>query len=149
MITAGQRDAIARGVAVLGLVVVVVGTFLPWLRSGHATRNSYRASGTIRRIIHPPGPLGVLFTVWPLLAVAAAAAIALLVLRMRRLGALIGLLTALLAGGAAFEAVRSASSAYAAVVTSGPTATLIGAGLIIVAAPVCFVTARPARRSNP
>ncbi|MDQ6849831.1 MAG: hypothetical protein M3070_07610 [Actinomycetota bacterium] len=129
--------------------MLVAGTFLPWLKSGRASRNSYQASGAVRRLVDPPDPLGVLFTVWPLLALASGAAAALFLLGIRRAAAVLGTVTALIAGAAAFGAVKSTSSAYASVIISGPTTTLIGAALVVVASPVCTMRARPAPRSTP
>ena len=66
-----------------GIAVLVLGTFLPWLRSGRATRNSYEATGAVRRLVHPPGVLDDLFRIWPLLGAVCALAVAVYVLGLR------------------------------------------------------------------
>ncbi len=139
---------LAPAVAVAGLIVLVIGTFLPWLQSGDSQRNSYQASGTLRRILDPPGLLGALFAVWPLLAAAAAGGIALLLLGFRRSGAFVATVAALVGGGTAFEAVRSASNTYASVIVSGPSTTLVGSALVLASAPICVVFAHPPHRST-
>lgn len=66
-------------VGCLGLIVMLTGTFLPWLRSGTARRNSYAASGLLRRLLDVPGWRSVLLHAWPFLALICAAVLALTV----------------------------------------------------------------------
>jgi hypothetical protein len=148
VLVTGRPSSIARATAVLGLVVLAIGTFLPWLKSGHASRNSYQAGGAIRRLIKPPGALDMLFSVWPLLAAAAAAAIALFVIDFARVATAVSVVTAVLAGAAAFWAVESTANAYASVLIGGPSTTLVGAAIVIVAAPFSVRPERPAQAST-
>jgi hypothetical protein len=116
----------------LGIVVLVVGTFLPWLRSGRATRNSYEATGAVRRLVHPPGILDDLFRVWPLLGALCAVAVAVYALGLRRVGAGIGMLASLAGGAAAVAALNASGNAYASVTDTGPAITLVGAAIVVV-----------------
>jgi hypothetical protein len=46
----GERRAeavIPPVLGAIGLVAIVIGTFLPWLRSGTQDRNSYQAGGAV------------------------------------------------------------------------------------------------------
>lgn len=123
----------------LGIVVLVIGTFLPWLRSGRATRNSYEATGAVRRLVHPPGILDDLFRVWPLLGALCALAVAVHALGLRRVGAGIGMLASVAGGAAAVAALNAAHNAYASVIETGPAITLAGAAIVVVSAGAEFV----------
>ncbi len=53
-----------------GIVLVVVGSFLPWVVSGTVRRSSYAIVGILGRLgIGEDGPLGVLISAWPLIGV--------------------------------------------------------------------------------
>ena len=61
-----MRTVVARagaGAAVLGLAVIVLGTFLPWLRSGTVLRDSYESVGALRTLVEG-GVLTTLLTAW-------------------------------------------------------------------------------------
>ena len=45
-----QRNGIGRVVATAGAAVALVGTFLPWLRSGARRRNSYEIFSLVERL---------------------------------------------------------------------------------------------------
>ena len=70
---AGRWRILLTGTGSLGLGVMVVGTFLPWLGSGTARRNSYAAGGAVRRLLTLSTPLHDMLAGWPLLGLAAAA----------------------------------------------------------------------------
>ena len=70
----------------VGLVVLLIGTFLPWLRSGRNGRNSYQAGGAVRRLIGTSGLVDSLLALWPLVGLACAAVVALLPARAARPG---------------------------------------------------------------
>lgn len=57
-----------RWIASSGAVVVLVGSFLPWLASGAADRSSYELLGVIDRLgFSPDGWVGWAVRLWPLL----------------------------------------------------------------------------------
>ncbi len=137
--------ATSAGVLV-GLLAVAGGTFLPWLRTGLATRNSFRAAGLINRLLAPPGLAGLLLSAWPLIVLACAVAIALLVLHVRRTASGLAALTALAAGGVAFTTLLLPSRSYATVARSGPAVTGTGACLVLVSVAISLARALRDRR---
>src|SRR5215468_5312505 len=73
----GVRAALVLGAA--GLLTMVVGTFLPWLRSGEVQRNSYASFGVLRRLIGFHGAAEMLLRGWPLLGAVCALVVVLAV----------------------------------------------------------------------
>jgi len=130
----------------VGLAAVAVGTFLPWLRTGLATRNSFRAAGLINRLLSPPGAAGVLLSAWPVIVLVCAVAIALLVLGVRRTASVLGGLTAVAAGGVALTTLLLPSRSYASVAPSGPAVTVAGACLVLASVVVSGAAALRDRR---
>ncbi len=62
-----QRNVIGRLVATVGAAVALVGTFLPWLRSGSRQRNSYEIFSLVERLgISQSSVVGWGLRVWPL-----------------------------------------------------------------------------------
>ena len=117
----------------VGLVVVVVGTFLPWLRSGRTTRNSYQTGGAVRRLIGTSGLVDDLLALWPVVGLACAGAVALFLLGLRTLATVLAGLSAMGAGAAAVGALAATANSYAQVALIGPVVTLIGATLVALA----------------
>jgi hypothetical protein len=120
-------------VGATGLVVLVLGTFLPWLQSGRTTRNSYQTGGVIRQLIGTTGLLDQLLGLWPLVAVACAVAVALFLVGLHTLGSVVAGLAALGGGAAAVGALAATANSYAQVAIIGPVVTLIGATLVALA----------------
>jgi hypothetical protein len=116
-----------------GLVLIAVGTFLPWLRTGLATRNSFRAAGLIRRLLDPPGVTGVLLAGWPAIVTLCAVALALLAAGVRRGGLVVAAVVAGTAGAVAETTLVLPARSYAAAATSGPAVTTAGAALVLAA----------------
>jgi len=112
--------------------VVVIGTFLPWLRSGATERNSYAAGGVIRRLLAPDGAEGALLTVWPLVGLLCAVAAAGYALGFHRSALIVAALPAIAAGAVSIDALHAAPSTYASVTSSGPAVTLAGTALVLV-----------------
>ena len=117
----------------IGQVVIVVGTFLPWLRSGQGRRNSYQAGGAVRRLIGTTGLIDHLLALWPLVGLACAASIALYLTGLRTVSALLAGVSSLSAGAAAVGALATTATSYAEVSLIGPVATLVGATLVALA----------------
>ncbi len=134
----GDTSAVAAG---LGLALVVLGSFLPWLKSGRVTRNSYETSGTIRRLIAPTGPAADLFRLWPLLGLVCAVAVALYLFGLVRTGFTLATIASVAAGSAAFVALDASATTYAAVVDTGPTITIAGTAAVLIAVLVRIATA--------
>lgn len=117
----------------VGLVAVVVGTFLPWLRSGTQDRNSYEAGGAVRRLLGTTGVVDHLLGLWPLVSVACAIAIALFLLGLRTFGTIVAGVSALAGGAAGVGALATTGSTVAEVTLLGPLVTLLGATLVALA----------------
>jgi hypothetical protein len=126
----GRMVAACGGV---GLMLVAVGSFLPWLRSGQVLRNSYAALGVLRRLVSIPGIEGALLASWPLLGLFCAAVAAIFAIGARRIAACIALLPAVFGGLLAAAALAKSRTGTVQVTPIGPVFTLAGALLVIAA----------------
>ncbi|MDQ2748452.1 MAG: hypothetical protein M3Y44_02805 [Actinomycetota bacterium] len=133
-----------------GLVVLVVGTFLPWLDSGRAHRNSYQAGGALQRLLGLRGAAQAAVSAWPLVGLACATVVAIFVVGLRRSAALLALLTALATGAVAVAALRVDGNRLVRPVQLGPTVTLVGATAVLLAVTLVLISAAPrtSRRST-
>jgi hypothetical protein len=62
-----QRNGIGRVLATVGAAVAIIGTFLPWLRSGARRRNSYEIFSLVERLgISQSSLVGWGLRLWPL-----------------------------------------------------------------------------------
>ena len=121
----------------LGLVVLVVGTFLPWLRSGSVLRNSYQTVTVARRLTTLcDGVPGAVTAAWPAVGITAAVSAVLYALGARRASAVTALLLAVVTGTIATLAIvlLPASESTVRVIVAGPAVTLGGAVLALVGA---------------
>jgi hypothetical protein len=133
-----MRSVVARvgaSVAATGLVVLVLGTFLPWLRSGVVLRDSYQSAGALRELVSGTF-LDTLLTAWLMIVPACVVCVGLYLLRLRRVSAGFGCLVSLVVGTAAGlvvvqgtdpRSLISAAPAGPAVTLTGATVTLVGA----------------------
>jgi hypothetical protein len=131
------RAVLARSGVCVGLALVVVGTFLPWLRSGRATRNSYATDGAVRRLLEVSGAADAALRAWPFVSLLCAAAVALIVLGYPRLGIAVAALAAVSAGVVAGWALASSSRGLIQPATAGPAVTLAGAGVTVLGGLAC------------
>jgi hypothetical protein len=122
-----------------GLVLLVIGTFLPWLESGQVSRNSYAAGGALRSLLQPDGLAGFVLDVWPFVSAAAAVALALLVLGRILLGAAVAVLAALAAGAVAVATLAAPGHGLIRAATLGPVVTLLGSAVAIMATAVTVI----------
>jgi hypothetical protein len=136
-----NRVLLGASLGAAGIVLLVVGTFLPWLRSGQVQRNSYKTGGDLQRILGTHGLVHAALTVWPFLALATAAVVAVFVVGLRRTAAGVGLLLAIAVGGVAVAALRQHRFGPVAIVYQGPLVTLIGATLLTLAATLVLISA--------
>ena len=114
------------GLACAGLVLMVVGTFLPWIRSGSVGRNSYSATGLLRRLLDATGLLAFALDAWAFLALVAAVAVGAVVAGLRRTGAAAILLLALLTGAVAVATFRAPAGGDISTERVGPIVTIAG-----------------------
>jgi hypothetical protein len=126
---------------VVGLFVLVAGTFLPWLSSGQARRNSYQTGGALRRLLGLHGVLEACVSAWPFVGLVCAAVVVLFAGGLRRWAAVLGLLTALATGAVAIAALRVDSTFFVRPERFGPAVTLAGAAVLLVGASVQLISA--------
>ncbi|RZQ63719.1 hypothetical protein [Amycolatopsis suaedae] len=137
------------GLAVFGLVVAVIGTFLPWLRSGNVRRSSYETAGLADQFGLLDGTVGAtLLGGWVALPVLGAACAGLFALRLLRTAAVFTVIFSLLVGTVAVAAtVRGgAGNGIIGVVSTGPMTSTVGTILALAGAIGVACTARFARR---
>ncbi|AUS80578.1 hypothetical protein C1701_22075 [Actinoalloteichus sp. AHMU CJ021] len=118
-----------------GLVVAVVGTFLPWLRSGSTYRDSHQTVGVLRRFGLVEGtPVEYLLPGWPMLVPLAAAILLLHLAGWSRTGAALGVVFSLLAGtvGVIASVQGITSAGLITVMALGPVTTALGAVVVLI-----------------
>lgn len=120
-----------------GVLAMVTGTFLPWLASGVALRDSYQAMAVARRLT----PLGhgvadLALAAWPAVGGISAATVALYLVRFRRAAAVSISLLAVVAGTIAttFVVLLPRGDFTVRAVALGPAVTVTGSVLAIVGA---------------
>lgn len=126
-----ERSALALTGA--GLAVLVTGTFLPWLRSGSALRDSYESIAALR------GPLvnaNALLDCWLAIIPVLGAGVALYLLRLRRTAAGVICVVSVWAGAVAALLIARAGDGgpIIAPAPAGPAVTLAGAVLALAGA---------------
>jgi len=136
-VPARSRTTGARLLLCTGPAVLVVGTFLPWLRSGRANRNSYATDGAVRRLLDVDGVTAAALKAWPFVSLLCAAAVALVLLGRLALGAGLGAVAALAAGAVAAWALGAPSRGLLHAATPGPAVTLAGAILTCLGVLAC------------
>lgn len=128
------------------MVLVVVGTFLPWVSSGGRTYRSYAVAGLVDRLqVVDNGLVGVLLTVWPFIGPLCLVPILLAALRRRRAAATTAIAIGLAIAAAAALVLRYAGGLRipgVTVVGTGPWAVIAG-GLTMTAAGVLALAVRP------
>ncbi|WP_157984478.1 hypothetical protein [Lentzea terrae] len=131
-----MRSAVGAAIAAVGLITSITGTFLPWLKSGMTTRDSYEVL-SLRDLAGLDGVAGsVVTSIWVGLTPLAMIAAALYVVRFRRIAACTGLLFGTISGTVALLAAVQGDSkgALVGISIAGPAVTLAGAVLTIVGA---------------
>lgn len=139
-----MRSVVARvgaSAATVGLLVVVTGTFLPWLRSGSVLRDSYQSVGALRDLIGGGVPDAVL-NAWLFVIPVCVLTVALYALRLRRTSAVICCVVSIAMAAAAILIVAQGSGpdGLIGVSASGPTVTLIGAVVALIGAVMVLAT---------
>jgi hypothetical protein len=133
----GARLGLATAIAALGMVLMVVGTFLPWVVSGQVRRSSYAAAGVIDRLgIASEEMLDVLVGVWPLFGAICVLPVVAALLRRWRTAGVLAVLLALVGAAVSVSALafaaRSGPSGTVSLDPLGPTVTVAGAALLLV-----------------
>ncbi len=141
--TSPRRLAAALAGVAAGAVLLLAGTFAPWLQSGQSRRNSYQAAGLLQRLtgLHG-GPAGVALDAWPLLAFSCGLLALLFALGARRVAAVVSLVVALGTGAVAVLVLRAPAAGGIQVVLTGPILTLCGAGVAALASAALLASLR-------
>jgi hypothetical protein len=146
-----MRTVVARlgaGVATAGLTVLVIGTFLPWLRSGTVLRDSYQSAGALRGLVGGlNAQAGAVLGAWPVVIPCCAACVAGYALGLRRSAAVAGLVISLIVGTAAgVVAVQpDATDSVVGPAHTGPVVTLVGATIMVAGAISVVICPRAVR----
>jgi hypothetical protein len=118
MTVLAPRDAAAarrRGPAVvtmaIGAGVTVIGSLLPWVRTGGARRNSYDLFSLVDRLgFAPDGPVGAALRWWPLMPLLATVGVVAAWWGLVRVGGGLGLIAAGYSGAVAVAITRAPSN---------------------------------------
>jgi len=135
---------VGAAIAAVGLVTTITGTFLPWLKSGSTTRDSYEVL-SLRDLAGLDGVAGTVVTsVWVGLTPLAMVAIGLYVVRFPRFAACIGLVFGTISGTVALLATvqGDGKGSLVGISIAGPASTLAGAVLTIVGAITVLTSTR-------
>jgi hypothetical protein len=128
----------------IGAILVVLGSLLPWLRTGARQRNSYDAFAVADRLgFGPGGAAAEGLRWWPLVPLLTAAAVVAAWWGWRRPGGLIGMAAGLYAF-AVGAAVAMADQQSAVDIRPGATVTAVGGAVLALASvATALVTADP------
>lgn len=123
------RVHVAAGVALSGLLIIVIGSFLPWIKSGAVQRDSFEIVGVIDRL----GPqdnaiLAFALSGWIAVPPACVLAIGLYVLGLARTAAACAITVSVVAGtvGLAIYVVGGDGFGLVTSVPAGPLTTCLG-----------------------
>jgi hypothetical protein len=133
-----MRSVVVRlgaSVAATGLVVLVLGTFLPWLRSGLVLRDSYQSVGALRELVGGGLP-GALLTAWLMIIPACVVCAGTFLVRLRRTSAGLTCVVCLVVGTAAGVVVVQGDDPGSLIspAPAGPAVTLTGATVALLGA---------------
>jgi hypothetical protein len=128
-----------------GLVMVTIGTFLPWLKSGSVLRDSYESIGAIRTIgIIRDSPLNLVIDAWTMIVPVITLCVAAYAFGFRRSAATVAAVVAIfcgtIGGGAAVES--SGDETSLGIAGTGPTVTVIGGVLALLGVIGVFIGQR-------
>jgi hypothetical protein len=137
-------------VAASGLVILVLGTFLPWFHSGSVERHSYQAADLAGRLtLFDNAFVRVALRVWVAVPLLSAVCFGLLALGFARTGATVTAVLAITVGTVALLAgVRSGGGGLLGITPAGPATTLAGASVALAGALGTFAV-RSARSHPP
>ena len=156
MTASGGRRRAGLAFGATGLVLIVAGTFAPWLSSGGVLRNSYAIVGILRRLGYAKTGVGAMaLPWWPLIGPLAMVILVIGILRWWRTAAaavlVFGLTTGAVAAGvlvfAGGEDVAGVTLAYA-----GPVLTVAGAVAAVCGGALVLLGSRrstPSRQVTP
>jgi hypothetical protein len=137
-------------VGALGLLSVVLGTFLPWLVSGGVARNSYAIVGIVGRLgLAGTGFGATALSLWPFLGPVAMLPLIAAIIRWWRTAGVIALLFGLLTGvvgGGVLAVAGGNGGAGIALAYPGPAVTALGGLSAVVGSVLVLIGRRSVRR---
>jgi hypothetical protein len=134
-----------------GLVLVAVGTFLPWFRSGLVLRDSYESISLIRTIgILRDSPLRFALDAWTMIVPTVTLCVATYAFGLRRTAATMAAVVAIICGtiGAVATVESGTDEASLGIASTGPTVTLIGGALALLGVVGVFTGRRVRTRTT-
>jgi hypothetical protein len=138
-------------VACAGLVCMVIGTFLPWFRSGSVQRNSYETAALVDHFALFDNPvIAVALRCWAGVPLLSAICFGLYVLGISRTAATLTLLSTAVVGTTAGVTVVQGGGAEGliGVVPTGTSTTIVGAAAAAIGALGVLVTPRGVRSTR-
>ena len=131
----------------LGVLMVIGGSAMPWLRTGERRRSSYEVFGIVDRLgFSPSGPIGMAIRLWPLVPLLAVLA-AVAAWFAPRWSLVPAVVAAVYAGGVGL-ALATADAPSAVGIEGGPTITAAGAVLVVLGAALATYGAAVSRRAT-
>ncbi|TKV60712.1 hypothetical protein FDO65_03240 [Nakamurella flava] len=130
-----------------GLILILVGAFLPWLISGTVRRSSFAVAGVADRLGVADGLGGTLVAAWPAICASFVLPVLVAAFRCWRTAGFLAVLLGLLAGGLAGTALWFGLAGSASVVRldlTGPSVMLTGA-LLFIAGGIALLRSHPLR----
>jgi hypothetical protein len=125
-----------------GGVLALVGSFLPWVRTGSRSRNSFDVLRVLGRLgIADDGSAATAIRWWPLVPLLAVGAIVAVWWGWGRAGGVVGVVAAVYAGAMSIV-VPAAPGAELVEVGAGPAVTGVGAVVLLVGAVLAVVVDR-------
>ena len=135
----------AVAVHVAGALVVLIGTFMPWIRSGTRRRSSYDLLEVATRLgFSPHGALGWAVRCWPLMPLLLVGSVVAVSIGMHRWAVAVSVVAVLHVGVVAVT-VRRAPRSVLIGVESGTWVSLVGA--VVMLAGVVLIATRHAARA--
>jgi hypothetical protein len=121
-------------------VVTLVGTFMPWLRSGATNRSSYDLLGMLRRLgIAPNGVVSTFVHWWPVVPLLITAAVVAAWWRWTAAAAVAAAMAAIYSGVVAIAMIVAARRTIITV-GSGPWVCIVGDGVLLTSAAWMSIT---------
>lgn len=128
---------ITAGITAAGLLTSGVGGFLPWVRSGTVSRDSFELAGVLDRHGQEVNALlSVVLSVWIVVPLGCALCIAAYLLGRPRPAAVLSIMISLIAGtvGVLADVVGDGVSGTVVAVSAGPVTTAAGSGIALLGA---------------
>lgn len=135
-----------------GLLLIAVGTFLPWFRSGIVLRDSYQSISIVRTIrVLDGSPLTLALDAWTMIIPVITLCVAAYAFGLRRTAATVAAVLAAICGTiGGIAAVESGSQqAPLGIAGTGPTVTVVGGALALLGVVGVFVGRRARATTTP